>query len=139
MPKRIIVLLTGVTVILLAFVIYKLAGSPPIPLPPVSYKVSQENELHDYLKGRDVTITVATNGQVVVTESGRILTDISYTPETLYNLTTLGERMILPKPQNWKERVILLFYPFYKIGFTATTAFLYHVIPVKITITVNAE
>lgn len=141
MPRKVIALVAGVAVLLIAFLIYKLVGSPPIPLPVFHYTVGKESELYSFLKENDaITFTVNTDGQVVITEkSGQALASFSYTPKTLYNLTTLGERMILPKPQNWKEKVLLLLYRFYKIGFTATSGFLYHVIPVKITIIVNAE
>ena len=143
MPKRFVrAALGSLLIVIVAFLIYKMVGSPPVPLPVFHYTLREKNQVYNYLVEKDatVTITAITNGKVVVTEDkGQILADLTFTPKKLYNLTTLGERMVLPRPVRWRDRALLLFYPLYKIGFTTTSAFLYYVIPVKVTLIINAE
>jgi hypothetical protein len=134
--KFLILLLIIFGVIVFAYGVYLIFGRPPIPLPAYHYSVQEDNQLYDIIKATEsdeVTVTLATNGEIAALTDEISLMYITYTPNSLSNTVSLASKYIIP-PETQNTISTISKCPLVRFIPKVFVNFFYHVIRFRITV-----
>lgn len=142
MRKFLILLLIIFGVIVFAYGVYLIFGRPPIPLPAYHYSVPEDNQLYDIIKATEsdeVTVTLASNGEIAALTDETRLLYITYTPNSLSTTVSLASKYVNIPPETQKTITTISKIPLVRFMPKGLVNLFYHVIRFRITVVFAAN
>ncbi|OGG04808.1 hypothetical protein A2Z33_05865 [Candidatus Gottesmanbacteria bacterium RBG_16_52_11] len=121
--------------VLAAYVVYAVLGKPPVTIAKMRFVTGPESPIGSLMVKADVKtaeLVITTNGTVTLTGGGKLLSQVSYNPQTLQNSLDLGLRIAVPQQFRLITRPLIWLV---KTNIAVGGAFFYYVIPLRATVT----